>query len=663
MTTVASPRPHPAAVPPASPTARALERIAGWLEIYAQAALRVARVGVVVGTAIAAGVEAFNVFTRYVLGYSLFGAEELARFAFIWTIWLGVSLAVRSGAAMAITLLVDHGPTWWRRSLRTFSGVALAALLVFACYRATQYATSGESLANTSPALDMRNYYGIVPMALGIYTITLLYLQQAVMGASRLVAAGRAGVVSALQGVAGAAVAGALVWVAAYGLLQAGASKLLALGVIFVALTLAGTPVVFMLLMVGLMSTFDILGLRFYPSPDTLFPWRTIETNIGLSSGGELLVILTFLVVAEVMNASGMSDRLIRFAAACVGHLRGGMAYVCQLTSALASGISGSAQADAAVMTPLLVPAMEKEGYPREVAAAVVAGASIKGPIGPISIMFIVYGVVVQGPAGSSIKRLLVSGVFAEMLLLLLQGATVYLVVRRMGFFQKRPFAGLRVVGRTALEALPVLAIPVIILGGILAGVFTPTESGAVAALVVVALALFWYGSLAPRELPGVIAAAGLETGIVMLLIGTSTVLANVLFIESFGDSLRTFFDFTDNKYVFLLVANLLLLGVGIFIEPLPALLILAPFLAPVAVVSFGVDPTHFGLIMVFNLVLALIHPPIGLVLFLVSSIAKVSIERLSIMILPWLGVSLVVLALITYLPSQVVLVFSNLLA
>jgi TRAP-type transport system large permease protein len=660
MTTVASPRPLPATAP-APPLARALERLAGWLELYAQSALRIARVGTIAGAALAAGVEAFNVFTRYVLGYSLFGSDELARFAFIWTIWMGVALAVKSGAAMAITLLVNHGPAWWRRSLRTFSGAALAALLLFACYRATQYATSSESLSDTAPALGMRNFYGIAPMALGLYFITLFYLQQAVAGAARLVAAGRAGVRAVLQGVVGGAVVATLVWAGAYGLLESGASKLVAIGLIFVALTLAATPVVFMLLMVGLTATLSIFGLTFYPTPDTLFPWRTIENTIGLSTGSELLVILMFLVVAEVMNASGMSDRLIRFAAACVGHLRGGMAYVCQLTSALASGISGSAQADAAVMTPLLVPAMEKEGYPRDVAAAVVAGASIKGPIGPISIMFIVYGVVVQGDAGAPIKKLLLSGVFAEILLLLFQGATVYLVVRRMGFFTKRPFAGMRTVGRTALEALPVLAVPVIILGGILGGVFTPTESGAVAAIVVVALALYWYGSLAPRELPRVIAAAGLETGIVMLLIGTSSVLANVLFIQSFGDSLATFFDFTSNKYVFLLVVNLILLAVGIFIEPLPALYILGPFLAPVAVFGYGVDPTHFGLIMVFNLVLALIHPPIGLVLFLVSSIAKVSIERLSIMILPWLGVSLVVLFLVTYLPSEVVLALSNL--
>ena len=154
---------------------------------------------------------------------------------------------------------------------------------------------------------------------------------------------------------------------------------------------------------------------------------------------------------------------------------------------------------------------------------------------------------------------------------------------------------------------------------------------------------------------------AGLETGIVMLLLGDSAILAKALFFDRFGQTLSEFFTgITDNKYVFLLLVNLLLLAVGIFIEPLPALYILAPFMAPVALL-YGIDPVHFGLIMVFNLVLALIHPPIGLVIFLVSSLAKVSIERLSIMILPWLAVSLVVLFLVTYLPSEAVLALSNL--
>jgi tripartite ATP-independent transporter DctM subunit len=290
-----------------------------------------------------------------------------------------------------------------------------------------------------------------------------------------------------------------------------------------------------------------------------------------------------------------------------------------------------------------------------------VAGASIKGPIGPISIMFIVYGTVVSGPGSASIQRLLLSGVVAEILLLLFQAATVYVVVRRLGFMRKRSFAGVSAIARTGLTALPVLAVPVVILGGIIGGVFTPSESAAVAVVVSIALALFWYGSMSPRELPRTIAAAGLETGIVLVLVGTSQILAKVLFINQFGQSLQEFLTgISTNKYVFLLAVNILLLLVGIFIEPLPALYILAPFLAPIAVLTYGIDPVHFGLIMVFNLVLALIHPPIGLVLFVVSSLAKVSVERLSIMILPWLAVSLVVLFLVTYLPSEVVLILAN---
>jgi len=206
-----------------------------------------------------------------------------------------------------------------------------------------------------------------------------------------------------------------------------------------------------------------------------------------------------------------------------------------------------------------------------------------------------------------------------------------------------------------------VLAIPVIIIGGILSGVFTPTESASVAAVVVIGLALFWYATTGPGQLPETFTAAAIETGIVLLLLGDSYILAKVLFINDFGSTIESFLTgVASNKFVFLLVVNMLLLLVGIFIEPLPALAILAPFLAPVAVEQFGIDPVQFGLIMVFNLVLALIHPPIGLVLFLVSSISRVSIERLSLMIIPWFAVSVLVLFLITYLPSQVVLVVSN---
>jgi tripartite ATP-independent transporter DctM subunit len=662
MTTIA--HPSAAAAGSGNALARALAWLAGVLELYSQAAVRIARFVAVLAALLALVALVGNVFTRQVLGYSIYGARELAQFAFLWTIWMGISLAVKRSAVTVITLVSHHGAPWWQRSVRTFSGVGLGVLLLYSCYRATQFALGDGAPAGVTTALGISWLYPIASMTIGYYFITLHYAQAVAAGAARVAAGGRASLRPVVGGLLGGAVIAALVWLAMAAIVESGGEPLIALGVLFVTLTLAGTPIVFMLLMVGVIAFLpSFLGLSLYPSPDPIVPYFTSQSAMGLTTGDELLVILMFLIVAEVMNGSGMSTRLIAFAASWVAHLRGGMAYVAQLTSAAVSGISGSAQADAAIMTPLLVPAMEREGYRRDVAAAVVAGASIKGPIGPISIMFIVYGYVVQGPGGASISKLLLSGVFAEILLLLFQAATVYVVVRRLGFLEKRRFAGMAAVARTGVAALPVLLIPFIILGGIFSGNFSPTEASSVAALVTLGLALFWYAGIAPRQLPSIVVAAAIETGIVMLLLGDSAILARALENNLFGSHLESCVNGnTDNKYVFLLLVNVLLLAVGIFVEPLPALFILAPFLAPVAVLEYGIDPVHFGLITVFNLVLALIHPPIGLVLFLVSSIAKVSIERLSLMVLPWLAVSMVVLFLVTYLPSGVVLALANLI-
>jgi len=641
----------------------ALQRVADVLEIYSRAAARIARVIAVTAVLVIMLTLAGNVFTRNVPGFSIFSSEELTRWAFLWAIWMGVSLAIRRSAVTVIVVLSHRGPVWWQRSVQTFAGVSLGLLMAYACWRSTEYALGQEALNGTGPASGISKFYPIASMALGYYFITLHYLTAVARGAVAVAADGAGGVRRAATGLLGGALIAVLLWAICFVLLDTEISRLIVLGIVFMALTLAGMPIVFMLLVVGILAFLpDFLGLSFYPSPDPLVPFSTTQSGMGLEGGGELLVIIMFLVVAEVMNASGMSTRLIGFAASLVGHFRGGMAYVCQLTSLMVSGISGSAQADAAIMTPILVPAMEREGYRRDVAAAVVAGASIKGPIGPISVMFIVYGIVVTGPASASISQLLLSGVFAILVLFFAQAATVYLVVRRLNMLPQRKFAGWGQVGRTGLSSLPVIAIPVVILGGIFSGVFTPTESAAVAAVVAIGLALFWYGTMSPSQLPGALTLAALEAGIVMLLLGDSQILAKALFLDGFGETLTDFMTgITTDKHVFLLVVNLLLLAVGIFIEPLPALYILAPYLAPLAVGVYDIDPVHFGLIMVFNLVLALIHPPIGLVLFLISSVAKVPIERLSITIIPWLAVSLAVLFLVTYLPSDVVLVISHL--
>ena len=398
MSTIVGPAP-----PVTSAPARLLAALARWAEVYSQAAVGIARVGTATAVLVAIASLAGNVFTRNVLGFSLFGSEELARFSFLWAIWLGVSLAVKRSAVTVITFVANAGPGWWRRSVRTFSGVSLALLLLYACVRSSEYATGQFATNGSSPSLHMPWFYPVASMTVGYYFITLHYLSAVLSGATRLSAEGRQGLRTAVLGLLGGLAIGAAVWGVTAALLSAGASELLALGVIFLALTLAGTPVVFMLSIVGIIAFLpNFLGLSFYPRPDPLVPFSTAQSAMGLTGGSELIVILMFLVTAEVMNASGMSLRLITFAAAVVGHWRGGMAYVCQLTSAIVSGISGSAQADAAIMTPLLVPAMEREGYRRDVAAAVVAGASIKGAIGPLSVMFIIYGSLGRGPRSRS---------------------------------------------------------------------------------------------------------------------------------------------------------------------------------------------------------------------------------------------------------------------
>ncbi len=648
----------PALAPvPASrgPLARCLAVTSRWLEFASNQAVRVGAVAAIVAALFTFGTIITNVVSRYVLGAPLAGPEELSSFAFLWAIWMGVSVAVRRGAVTVITVVSSRGPIWWQRSLRVFSSAALGILLVYCVYWSIRYATSREA-SDESSIFRIPQVYPIVSMAVGYVFIALHYLAIVVNGAARLAAQGRAAMPLFGRGLAGGATIGAASWALCVGLLQAGVAKLAVLGVLFVILTLAGTPVVFMLSIVGILSTKAIGGLDFYANADPLFPFRRTQTAMGLSGASELIVILMFLLVAEVMNQSGMSARLIHWAGTLIGHLRGGMAYVCQLTSMMVSGISGSAQADAAIMTPLLVPAMEKEGYPRDVAASVVAGASIKGPIGPISIMFIVYGSIVEGTGGVAINKLALSGIPVQLALFLAQAGVIAWIVRRRGIGVARRFAGGRAVALSSRSALPVLAVPIVILGGIEFGVFSPSESAAAALLVALVLAFFWFGTLTFRDIPRLFAAACVETGIVLLLLGDSAILSTNLSVNGFGQDLSRFLTgITDNRYVFLLVVNLLLLAVGIFIEPLPALYILAPFLAPIAVDIYAVNPVHFGLIVVFNLVLALIHPPIGLVLFLVSNISKVSVERLSITILPWLAVSLIILFIVTFIPSGII--------
>ena len=619
-------------------------------------------IAVLAGFAIFAVVFA-NILDRQFEHNSIYGAEEFSRFAFLWLIWMGVSLAVRRSAVTVLTLGTDNGPWWWRASLRGLAMGSLAILLTYACWQSIHYVLSQESVASISPAMRAPMWTAILSMPVGYVFIVIQYLYIASRSLDRVRSSPDPHRWRPIAvGIAGGVVLAAILWVVCFGLLSANVAPLVPLAIVFVALTLAGMPVVFMLSLVGILGATSVLWLDFFPfaGTDPLFPFRTTQGNMGLSQGGELVVIYLFLMVAEVMNAAGLSQRLIRFAASLVGHFRGGMAFVCQVTSAVMSGISGSAQADAAVMTPLLVPAMEKEGYDRDVAAAVVAGASIKGPVGPISVMFIAYGYIVSGPGQAPINQMLAAGVVLVIGLLILQAAVVSIVARRRGLRPPHGFLGWGEVAKSGLGALPILMIPVIIIGGILTGYYTPTESASVALAVTLVLAIA-FRRLSFPVLGRAMIVSAMETGIVMLLLGDSAILAQLLNIDGFGQSIQNAMtSLTSNADVFLLMVMIIMLLVGIFIEPLPALYMFAPFLAPVAVTVYNINAVQFACVMVLALCIGLIHPPVGLVLFLVSSISRVRIERLSITILPWIGVSLIGLLLVAYTPAHVLLWFPN---
>jgi TRAP-type C4-dicarboxylate transport system permease small subunit len=294
-----------------------LSWVAYWLEVYSQAAVRVAAFGAFAGAVIALLAIVVNVFVRQVLGFSLFGASELAAFAFLWTIWMGVSLAVKRGAVTVITLISGRGPAWWQASVHAFSGLSLGVFLAYACWRTTQFAMGEGSPAGVTSALEISWFYPVVSMTVGYYFITLHFLQQATAEGVRVAERGREGLRIALIGLVGGVLIAAVIWAILWLLLAAGAAPLVALGVLFVALTLAGTPIVFMLAIVGIIALFSpsFLGLVFYPSPDAFVPFSVSQFTMGLAGGSELLVILMFLIVAEVLNSSGMSMRLIAFAA------------------------------------------------------------------------------------------------------------------------------------------------------------------------------------------------------------------------------------------------------------------------------------------------------------------------------------------------------------
>lgn len=405
---------------------------------------------------------------------------------------------------------------------------------------------------------------------------------------------------------------------------------------VFAGLMLTGVPIAFAMLGSSLLVIW-LEGL-----PLSIFAQR-------VSSGVQsfpLLAIPLFILTGNLMNQSGMSERLFAFARALVGHLRGGLAQVNVLGSIFMSGVSGSSLADCAATTRVFVPQMEKAGFSRGFSVALTAASATLAPIIPPSILLIIYG----WQANISIGDLFIAGIVPGLFIGSVLLSLCVVLARIKGFKAGAPFQK-SLLWATFKRAVWALLLPILIVGGFRAGIFTATEVAAVAAVYALIVGLVIYRTLGGRDILEALISTGKDTASILILVAAASPFAWILALYQAPQlMLGLITGISDNPLVVLLLLNLLLLVVGMFMETLAIIIILVPILLPL-LKSFGIDLTHFGIIMVFNLLIGQLTPPLGVLMFVSCSIARLRMGTFLVEVWPFLLALTAALLVITFVP------------
>jgi TRAP-type C4-dicarboxylate transport system permease large subunit len=447
----------------------------------------------------------------------------------------------------------------------------------------------------------------------------------------------------------------------------------------FLVLMVVGIPVAIS------MAVASLLYLLFYDvAPDVILAQRMIA---GVESF-PLLAVPFFILAGNLMNIAGVTGRIYSFAVSLVGWMKGGLAQVNIIGSVIFSGMSGTALADAAGIGTIEIKAMKDHGYPVEAAVGVTAASATLGPIFPPSLPFVIYGMM----ANVSIGALFLAGILPGVVMTVLMMGTVALIAYKRGWGADTGFewkrlaeasmevaivlgfplivyaliwAGLSLnvalaisfVALVALDwyfdwsAVMALMTPIILIGGMTMGWFTPTEAAVAAVIWSLFLGLVRYRSMTFRTLAKAAFDTIETTASVLFIVTAASIFAWLLTVGEAAQGLSDLIlSITDNKWVFLILVNVLVLIVGCFLDTIAAITILVPILLPI-VLKFGIDPVHFGVIITLNLMIGLLHPPLGMVLFVLSRVAKLSVERTTMAILPWLVPLFVALLMITFIP------------
>jgi C4-dicarboxylate transporter, DctM subunit len=371
--------------------------------------------------------------------------------------------------------------------------------------------------------------------------------------------------------------------------------------------------------------------------------WTAVDTF-------PLVAVPLFILAGDIMSVGGITRRLVDFAQALVGHLTSGLAMVAVVACMFFAAVSGSAIADAAAIGGLLIPAMVANRYHAPFSASLVAAAGTIGPIIPPSIPMVLYGVMTN----TSIAQLFAGGFLPGVLMGLGLMIYSYYIGKRRGYVGREQRAGPREILRGLANALLAMIMPIIIIGGIIGGIFTPTESGVIAVVYALLLGLFVYRELSWRDLPQLLYATGLLSGKILFILGTASIFSFLLTVEGIPQQVAgAIASLNPGWLTMLLFINIVLLIVGTFLDTISALFIFTPLLLPMAM-AVGVDPIHFGIIVSVNLTIGMITPPVGVVLFVTAGVAKLSIREMMRDLIPMIAVLIVALAITTYWPDMV---------
>ena len=408
----------------------------------------------------------------------------------------------------------------------------------------------------------------------------------------------------------------------------------------FLAIMLVGVPIGACLCLAGIFFIFQ--------SGDTVL-FQSFPTQMfGGVDSYSLIAIPLFILIGEIMNGGGITKRLVDLSLAFIGSVKGGLAYVNILANMLVSSIIGSATAQVAIMSQIMVPEMEKQGYDKTFAAGLTVYGGMLGPIIPPSVMFVVYSVLAQVAVGD----MLIAGIIPGVILTIL----FFIVIACMGFIYDYPRTAKRTIKQrlhTIVTACPTLLIPIVIVGSILGGFANPTEAAAVGAVAAILVGRYVTKEFHYRMIPQILLKSAIYSAVVLFLVAAAAVFSWLLIYGKVPQATAAWIQtVAKDPVTFLLLTNVILLVIGTVIDGIPGLIMTVPILLPIATDIYGIDPRHFGVVVVINLVLGLMTPPVGLSFFVASAVTGAKPGKMFIVTLPFFIICCVALVLLSLFPS-----------